>query len=67
LIADAYHLFELDEVPMRSLSDSEEKPGALFGNPPGAMLPLGGIDLGHKGFALGLMVEVLTAGLCGTG
>ena len=48
-------------MPKRSLSDSEEKPGALFGNPPGAMLPLGGIDLGHKGFALGLMVEVLTA------
>jgi LDH2 family malate/lactate/ureidoglycolate dehydrogenase len=23
--------------------------------------------LGHKGFALGLMVEVLTAGLCGSG
>jgi LDH2 family malate/lactate/ureidoglycolate dehydrogenase len=44
-----------------------DEPGALFGNPPGAMLPLGGTELGHKGFALGLMVEVLTAGLCGTG
>jgi LDH2 family malate/lactate/ureidoglycolate dehydrogenase len=44
-----------------------DEPAALFGNPPGAMLPLGGTELGHKGFALGLMVEVLTAGLCGTG
>jgi L-lactate dehydrogenase len=31
------------------------------------MLPLGGAELGHKGFALGLMVEALTAGLCGSG
>ena len=39
----------------------------LFGNPPGSMLPLGGIAAGHKGFALGLIVEILTAGLAGTG
>jgi LDH2 family malate/lactate/ureidoglycolate dehydrogenase len=44
-----------------------DEPKALFGNPPGAMLPLGGTELGHKGFALGLMVEALTAGLCGSG
>jgi L-lactate dehydrogenase len=44
-----------------------DDPLALFGRPPGSMLPLGGIELGHKGFALGLIVEVLTAGLCGTG
>ncbi len=44
-----------------------DDPKVLFGNPPGAMLPLGGIDLGHKGFALGLMVEALTAGLSGIG
>lgn len=42
-------------------------PGALFGSPPGALLPLGGIELGHKGFALGLMVEILTGGLSGVG
>lgn len=29
------------------------------------ILPLGGIDAGHKGFGLGLMVEALTAGLSG--
>lgn len=27
------------------------------------ILPLGGLDAGHKGFAMGLMVEALTAGL----
>jgi L-lactate dehydrogenase len=32
-----------------------------------AILPLGGLDLGHKGFALGLLVEALTAGLGGFG
>ena len=35
--------------------------------PPGAILPLGGVDLGHKGFGLGLMIEALTAGLAGFG
>jgi L-lactate dehydrogenase len=44
-----------------------DDPNALFGTPRGSMLPLGGIELGHKGFALSLMVEVLTAGLCGAG
>jgi L-lactate dehydrogenase len=32
-----------------------------------AILPLGGLELGHKGFALGLLVEALTAGLGGFG
>jgi L-lactate dehydrogenase len=47
--------------------NATDDPAALFGTPAGAMLPLGGTDLGHKGFALGLMVEALTAGLCGSG
>lgn len=47
-----------------NLSDD---PKTLFGDPPGSMLPLGGLAAGHKGFALGLIVEVLTAGLSGTG
>ena len=42
-------------------------PAALFANPPGSILPLGGMDSGHKGYALGLMVEALTAGLGGFG
>ena len=32
-----------------------------------ALLPLGGTDSGHKGFALGLMVEALTSALGGFG
>lgn len=42
-------------------------PAALFTDPPGTILPLGGLDGGHKGFALGLLVEALTAGLGGFG
>ncbi|MGE8498787.1 MAG: Ldh family oxidoreductase [Pseudomonas sp.] len=40
---------------------------AYFTTPPGAILPLGSLEFGHKGFALGTMVEALTAGLGGFG
>jgi len=33
----------------------------------GAILPLGGVELGHKGFALALIVETLTSALAGFG
>lgn len=33
----------------------------------GSLLPLGGMDLGHKGFALALIVEALTSALAGHG
>jgi len=33
----------------------------------GTLLPLGGMDAGHKGYGLSLMVEALTAGLAGHG
>ena len=33
----------------------------------GALLPLGGLDAGYKGFGLALLVEALTAGLAGHG
>ena len=59
------------KLPEPWLQDVEGKlsddPSTLFGKPPGSMLPLGGTLLGHKGFALGLIVEVLTAALGGTG
>jgi len=42
-------------------------PGAPFSEPAGALLPIGGLDHGHKGYALGLMVEALTNGLPGFG
>ena len=44
-----------------------DDPAALFTDPPGTILPLGGLESGHKGFALGLLVEALTAGLGGFG
>jgi LDH2 family malate/lactate/ureidoglycolate dehydrogenase len=44
-----------------------DDPAALFGERPGAILPLGGADLGHKGYALALLVEALTSGLAGFG
>lgn len=33
----------------------------------GSLLPVGGLDHGHKGFGLGLLVETLTQGLSGYG
>ena len=44
-----------------------DDPAVLFGERRGALLPLGGQDLGHKGFALALLVEALTSGLAGHG
>jgi len=44
-----------------------DDPGALFADPKGALLPLGGLDAGYKGFGLALLVEALTAGLAGHG
>jgi LDH2 family malate/lactate/ureidoglycolate dehydrogenase len=44
-----------------------DDPAVLFAEPPGALLPIGGIDHGHKGYALGLLVEALTGGLAGHG
>jgi LDH2 family malate/lactate/ureidoglycolate dehydrogenase len=44
-----------------------DDPAALWKEPRGALLPLGGLDAGHKGFGLALMIEALTAGLSGFG
>jgi LDH2 family malate/lactate/ureidoglycolate dehydrogenase len=44
-----------------------DDPVVLFGDNPGAILPLGGMDLGYKGFALGLLLEALTVALGGFG
>ncbi len=42
-------------------------PKVLKQQPPGTILPLGGVEAGHKGYSLALMVETLTAGLAGFG
>ena len=44
-----------------------DDPAALFTTPPGTLLPTGGVDHGHKGYAFGLLVEALTGGLGGHG
>lgn len=47
--------------------DPTDDPAALFSQPPGTLLPIGGIDHGHKGYALALLVEALSGGLAGHG
>jgi L-lactate dehydrogenase len=42
-------------------------PAVFSTTPPGALLPIGGVDHGHKGYAYGLLVEALTGGLAGHG
>ena len=44
-----------------------DDPGVLFKEPKGTILPLGGLDSGHKGYGLSLLVEALTGGLAGHG
>ncbi|MGD9360454.1 MAG: Ldh family oxidoreductase [Desulfobacterales bacterium] len=51
-------------TPAGELSDDP----AVFGPPQGGtILPVGGLDHGHKGYGLSLMVEALTQGLSGFG
>lgn len=44
-----------------------DNPSVLFQEPKGTILPLGGLDSGHKGYGLSLLVEALTGGLAGFG
>jgi hydroxycarboxylate dehydrogenase B len=50
------------------LIDSDGKPtndpNALYGTPPGSILPMGGPQA-YRGFGLGLMIEILTGALAG--
>lgn len=47
--------------------NASDDPAVFLADPPGAILPLGGMDLGHKGFGLALLVEALTSALAGHG
>ena len=62
---------EGSRFPHPALLDAEgratDDPGAFFTDPAGTLLPLGGEAAGHKGSALGLMVEALTSALAGRG
>lgn len=46
---------------------ASDNPAVLFDEPKGTILPLGGMDSGHKGYGLTLLVEALTGGLAGHG
>ena len=47
--------------------NATDDPAVLFNDPKGTLLPLGGLDAGHKGYALALLIEAFTAGLAGFG
>lgn len=57
------------QAPEQSLQDAAGNPATdpnvLYADPPGTILPLGGPTFGHKGYALGLLVEAMTTVLCG--
>jgi LDH2 family malate/lactate/ureidoglycolate dehydrogenase len=58
-------------LPGKWLIDADgnpsDDPAVVQREPKGALLPIGGIEYGHKGYALGLLVEALTGGLAGHG
>ncbi|MBE0612282.1 MAG: Ldh family oxidoreductase [Burkholderiales bacterium] len=47
--------------------EASDDPAVLLAPNKGTILPLGGLDAGHKGYGLALLVEALTAGLAGHG
>ncbi len=47
--------------------NASRDPAVLASDPPGTILPLGGLSAGHKGFGLAVLIEALTAGLSGFG
>ncbi len=65
------HHAEGTRLPGKWLLDATgqatDAPAALFTKPPGSVLPLGGTEVGYKGFGLSLLVEALTAALTGFG
>ncbi len=52
---------------MDNQGNASDDPAVLFSEPKGTILPVGGMEAGHKGYGLALIVEVLTAGLAGFG
>jgi L-lactate dehydrogenase len=42
-------------------------PAVLFNEPKGTLLPLGGLEAGHKGYALALLIEAATGALAAHG
>jgi LDH2 family malate/lactate/ureidoglycolate dehydrogenase len=47
--------------------EASNDPKTFFEETPSTILPLGGLDSGYKGFALGIMIEAMTSALGGHG
>ncbi len=58
-----------EKLPGQWLIDRDGRPtdDPAVASQGGTVLPLGGLDAGHKGYALGLWVEAMTSGLSGYG
>lgn len=56
-----------DPCMLDAQGNPSRDPGVLFTDPPGTIMPLGGMSSGHKGFGLALLIEALTGGLAGHG
>ena len=54
-------------VLMDAQGQPTNDPTVLSQDPPGTLLPVGGLTHGHKGFGLALLVESMTAGMAGRG
>ncbi|MBL9200359.1 MAG: Ldh family oxidoreductase [Opitutaceae bacterium] len=52
---------------LTAAGEPSDDPAVFSTNPPGTLLPTGGLDHGHKGYALALLVEALTGALAGHG
>jgi LDH2 family malate/lactate/ureidoglycolate dehydrogenase len=52
---------------MDAAGRASDDPGVTLADPPGTLLPTGGLDHGHKGYGLALTVEALTGALPGHG
>ena len=64
------HFFRGAQLPEGVIIDADGNPTRdptdFYGPPAGGLLPLGG-PVGHKGYALGVMIEMLAGGLSGAG
>ncbi|EJJ31525.1 malate/lactate dehydrogenase [Rhizobium sp. CF142] len=52
---------------LSALGEATTDASTFFAEPKGSILPLGGLELGYKGFAMGLLIDVLTSALGGFG
>jgi LDH2 family malate/lactate/ureidoglycolate dehydrogenase len=58
----------LPEAALKTaLGEASDDPAVMRTSPPGTVMPIGGLEHGHKGYALTLMTEVLTQALSGHG